>query len=188
MSLLHWIVRVQDIKSARDMSPDLAIKYARLALGEYVRGHFPAQASFADWPAFVDHLKSEFLPKKLDWQLAIGLSGLCMNGTDYNWYLSQFVSHVDQMKEEQALITFCVLGLHHYLRWEVSRSNPDTMHAAMEKARECSLEVPPPWYSPASVQPVPALQTQTETQWPRNTLSWHLFTQSSQLEVLHVVA
>ena len=97
MSLLHWIVRVQDIMSAGEMVPELAIKYARLALGEYARGHFSPQTTFTEWATFVRHLKQQFLPKKLDWHLAIGLSGLRMNGTDYNSYLSQFVSHVEQM-------------------------------------------------------------------------------------------
>ena len=52
-SLLTWIVRVSDIAQAREMSDAVSIRYARLALGDFARGHFPAGTTFVDLELFL---------------------------------------------------------------------------------------------------------------------------------------
>ena len=74
--------------------------------------------------------------------------------------MAQLASHVEQLAHptDATLIPFFVLGLHPYLRWEVSKANPSTLKEAMEKARQCSLEIPPPWYSMDVPQSAPQVQ------------------------------
>ena len=145
-SLLTWIVRVSDIAQARDMSDAVSIRYARLALGDFARGHFPAGTTFVDLESFFTHLKNQYLPRHLEWQLIWGLTTLRMVGTDFNSYMAQFMSHLEQMKTTPGdfLLPFFLAGLHPFIRYEVTRENPATLTEAIAKARQVSLDAPPP--------------------------------------------
>ena len=73
-----------------------------------------------------------------------------MVGTDFKSYMAQFMSHLEQMKTTPGdfLLPFFLAGLHFFIRYEVTRENPATLTEAIAKARQVSLDAPPPWYSP----------------------------------------
>ena len=67
--LLAWVVECQMRKEQRDLPDAVAIQYAKMALGESIRGMFPAGTQFESWESFVEALKPKFLMYTADWSL-----------------------------------------------------------------------------------------------------------------------
>ena len=67
--LLRWVLDCQDKINQRNMSHRVAITFAKIALGNSIRGLIRDDQEFADWPAFVQFLKSKWLQNTADWAL-----------------------------------------------------------------------------------------------------------------------
>ena len=67
-------------KEQRDLTDAVAIQYAKMALGESIRGMFPAGTQFETWELFVEPLKPKFLMHTADWSLYFETQNWAMNG------------------------------------------------------------------------------------------------------------
>ena len=69
-----------DAQGARDLPDAVAIQYAKMALGESIRGMFPTGVQFTNWEDFIQALKPKFLLHTADWSLYLETQHWQMGG------------------------------------------------------------------------------------------------------------
>ena len=68
-NFLRWVVEVSDRKFVRQLPDEVAIVYARGALGENARGLLDPEQTFPDWSSFLEHLKCKLMTDSLQYKL-----------------------------------------------------------------------------------------------------------------------
>ena len=66
---IRWVVEVSDRKFVRQLPDEVAIVYARGALGENARGLLEPEQTFLDWSSFLEHLKGKLMTDSLQYKL-----------------------------------------------------------------------------------------------------------------------
>ena len=66
---MRWLLDVKDRKEQRHLPDHVAISYATVSLGDFVRGIIPPGRPFADWDAFVEFLRPFFQLRNAEWSL-----------------------------------------------------------------------------------------------------------------------
>ena len=61
----------QTRKEQRNLPDAVAIQYAIMAMGDTLRGIFPAGQTLPNWDEFVKELKPKFMPLTADWALFV---------------------------------------------------------------------------------------------------------------------
>ena len=68
---LPWILECQTCKEQRNLPDAVAIQYAIKAMGDTLRGIFPAGQTFPNWDEPVKELRPKFMPHTADWTLFV---------------------------------------------------------------------------------------------------------------------
>jgi hypothetical protein len=133
--LLRWVLECQDKINQRNMSHRVAITFAKIALGNSIRGLIRDDQEFADWPAFVQFLKSKWLQSTADWALYKETDQWRMNG---NWPHYHSVVHTYKMflpaNLHQGLLINMIAGLDPYMRHKMCKEpKPSTLDEALTR-------------------------------------------------------
>jgi hypothetical protein len=115
--LLAWIVECQMRKEQRDLPDAVAIQYAKMALGESIRGMFPTGTQFNNWDDFIQALKPKFLLHTADWSLYLETYHWQMNGDwpRFHAIVQTYRLFIDK-EYHHALMLHMIKGLDPYLQ------------------------------------------------------------------------
>ena len=137
-SLLGWISDTTQLKEIRNLTDDLAIRYARLKLESKLQGVYPTENAPETWAEFTTFLKDKFFPSNWSLILRLLLQGQKMVGNDFPNYLALFrrmCKEIPDLDERTAQAAF-VQGLSPYLRYEVLRDWQDGQGKTEEMIRK----------------------------------------------------
>jgi hypothetical protein len=170
---LAWVVECQMRKEQRDLPDAVAIQYAKMALGESIRGMFPPNTQFDNWEDFVQKLKPKFLLHTADWSLYLETYHWQMNGDWPRFHAIVQTYRLFIPKDmHYTLMVHMIKGLDEYLQRKVMK---EPRHVDPDKAigrtwqvfqtaqpRQLLMpEVPQPTQAPA-IAPPRSAQSQQE--------------------------
>ena len=144
--LLHWLYSLEQIKEARQLPDDVAVRFGRVALGTYAYGLFDG-IELRRWDAFVRRIIERLLPADMEQQLLAELYRHRMQGNNFEVYFSEFkayLRYLPNIPQDQLIGPFCD-GLEPTLRHAVRTANPQTLNAAFDQAWAAHRGPAPPW-------------------------------------------
>ena len=163
-SLLFWLHQVEQIKEARKLTDDNAVRFARLAMGPAAYGHFDGRR-IDNWMQFREILSARFLPTDIKFKLLTELGQHKMMANDFNTYYTQFQAYRQHLTDVDQVSLLCafVNGLEPHLKHVVGSAGLTTVDEAIELAWKTHLSPAPAWmdYMQLLFQQV---QTQTHGQ------------------------
>ena len=147
-TLLNWFYSLEQIKEARQLNEESAIRFGRIALGTYAYGLFDG-ANIRTWDAFVKRIIERLLPADIEQQLLAELYRHRMHENNFETYFSEFkayIRYLPNIPPDQLVGPFCE-GLEPTLRHAVRSANPDSLQDAYDKAWAAHRGPEPPWKS-----------------------------------------
>ena len=95
--LLQWLYQVEQIKRTKQLPDQVAVRYARYAMGVGAYGHFDDQP-IRSWEDFVGTLREMFLPSDIETRLLSEIHQLKMLWNYFNLFLRQFQAYRQHLK------------------------------------------------------------------------------------------
>ena len=156
--LLAWIVECQTRKEQRDLPEAVAIQYAKMALGESIRGMFPQGTQFDNWEAFVQALKPKFLMHTADWSLYLETQHWQMQGDWPRFHAIVQTYRLFIPKEfHPSLMLHMIKALDPYLQRKVIKEpRPKDLDEAIARTWDVFRTAQPPMPLPQHAPPASA--------------------------------
>ena len=133
---MRWLLDVEDRKDQRRLRDHVAISYATVALGDFVRGIIPPGRQFPNWGAFVEFLRPLFQLRHAEWALFQETGRWKMNG-DFLSYHSMVQSYQKVLAPElhPALMIHFIAGLDPHISRKVCKTpKPQSLDEALKRA------------------------------------------------------
>ncbi len=145
-SVLLWLYRVEQLKTAYRMSDGHALRAVRTAMGEHGYGHFD-EREINTWSDFQQLIRERFLPSDVERKLLSELHTLKMTNGDLNTFFCRFQAFRKQLTSIDAatLIAAFVDGLEPHLQYVVQSASPRTVESAVDIAWKAHNGPKPAW-------------------------------------------